>query len=449
MLAISAPVNSVKTIPSLHVFFCSLLLIGFISSSSVMAQSDPLIRINSGSLEGATGNGETYVGDLYYTDSSVIDPLNITVTGTLVPEVYQTERIANDNFDPFSYSIPVPQNGTYSLSLHFAETAFQSDGLRVFDVEVEGVTVLNDYDIHAQAGGMNAAVVENILSINVTDGALDIEFTSVIERAKINAIEVFGTATPVSIPFGINAGGDAYSSGVFSWMADDGSYFLEGMPFTKTVDVSGTNDDALYEAERFANLLRFVLPGMPAGEYTIDLSFAETFHSSSGQRLFDVTIEGETVLDDYDIFVASGGMNTAVIETFTEVLVDDGILNITLTSSMGSATINAIALTSVSLVSNEDPGAIERPESYQLTSAYPNPFNPQTQFTLTLGTTQHVDVDVYNVLGQPVVGLFNGILAGQQQHAFRLDAGELPSGIYLIQVRGEHFAETQQVILLK
>lgn len=426
------------------------LLIACLPIQSVFAQQDPIIRINAGTENEATDEGVTFIGDTYFTPSSVGPVVANEISTPSNEALYQSERISNINLDPFGYAIPVPSNGTYSVSLHFAEIAFESNGQRVFDVLVEGTTVLNDYDIHAAASGANTAVVENILNVDVNDGVLDIEFVAVTERAKISGIEVFGNTSTVSVPLAVNAGGPDYTGTDFSWIEDDGTYFLEGTPFTQEVTVTGTTDEDLYKSERFANDLRFLMSGMEPGNYAIDLHFAETFHTASDQRVFDVAIEGTTVLENYDIFDAAGGADIAVVETFEDVSVTDGILNITLTRSTGSATINAIAIKSVSPVANEDftPG-FELPGTHQLGAAYPNPFNPQTQFNLSVAQTQRVAVGIYNVLGQRVATLFRGTVAAQQNHTFRFDAANLPGGIYLIQVRGEHFLETQQVVLLK
>lgn len=410
------------------------------------AQNDPLIRINSGSSTEVTDLGITFVGDTYASESSVGPESNASIAGTTNDEIYQSERISNASLDPFGYAIPV-SNGTYAIRLHFAETAFQEDGRRVFDVQAEGVTILNDYDIHDEAGAINTATFEDI-NVNVLDGELNIDFIAVVERAKISAIEVFGSVPSVSIPFGVNAGGSTYSSGSFTWMEDEGTYFLDGMTFSNTIDIDGTQDDVIYQAERFNKDLRFLLPGFERGLYTIDLHFAETNHTSSGERVFDVDIEGETVLNNYDIFAEAGGNNTAIVETFEDVLVADGILNITLQASVASSTINAIAITGATSVSNEEE-LIERPDVFHLSAAYPNPFNPQTQFSLSVGSTQRVAINVYNVLGQQVATVFRGTMPAQQNRTFLFEAGSLPSGIYLIQARGENFTETMQVVLMK
>lgn len=431
-------------------------LIGWLPGQSAWAQTSaqelafgPILRINAGTQTEATADSETFIGDTYFSENSNVGPeVNNAIAETTQDAIYQSERISNSALETFGYSIPV-LNGTYTINLHFAETAFTTAGQRVFDVEIEGITILDNYDILDKAGNSNTAVQETILNIPVSDGELNIDFLSIVERAKINAIEISGAVNTVGVPFALNAGGADFTGSSLSWMEDTGDYFLnEGTAFTKTANIAGTTDDDLYEAERFGNTIRFVLPGVEKGIYTIELHFAETFHQESGQRLFDAYIEGDEVLSDYDIFVEAGDFSTAVVETFPNISILDGILNITLDRSVGSATINAIAITEASSVSNETEDT-ELPGTHKLTAAYPNPFNPQTQFSLAVATTQNVSINVFNLLGQRVQTLHQGLLAGQQDHAFQFEADTLPSGIYLIQVTGEFFSEIQQVTLLK
>lgn len=92
---------------------------------------------------------------------------------------------------------------------------------------------------------------------------------------------------------------------------------------------------------------------------------------------------------------------------------------------------------------------IEVPGAYYLSAAYPNPFNPQTQFELTLKQQQNVRIAVYDLLGREVAQLHEGVLPANELQVFRFGADALPSGIYLIRVTGEHFATTRQATLLK
>ena len=91
----------------------------------------------------------------------------------------------------------------------------------------------------------------------------------------------------------------------------------------------------------------------------------------------------------------------------------------------------------------------ETPEGYVLSAAYPNPFNPQTQFTLTVSQRQRVTVVVYDALGRRIASLHNGVLAPNTVHPFAFYAGSLPNGLYVIRVSGETFATARRVILVK
>jgi hypothetical protein len=88
-------------------------------------------------------------------------------------------------------------------------------------------------------------------------------------------------------------------------------------------------------------------------------------------------------------------------------------------------------------------------DTFRLTSAYPNPFNPTTQFTLTLEQRQNVLIEVYNLLGRRVAQLHDGQLEAKERHTFTFEADNLPSGLYLIRTVGATFSNTQQVTLLK
>ena len=428
-------------------FLFVLLVLQSMFSTSVLQAQSPLLRINAGSLEEASSDGVTFIGDTFYSESVVGPTLSRSIANTENDGLYQTERLTNDEGDPLIYNIPVPQTGTYTVILHFAETAFDEIGERVFDVFMEDVMVLNDYDILFNAGNTNTARIESISGIFVSDDSLTIEFSPEVERAKVNGIEILGIASTVNAPFYLNVGGFEYISDSETWTEDDGAYFLEGTDLTVGIPIEGTEDDALYTSERFGTTMRFLLPGVQPGRYSVELHFSENFHTSTGQRIFDASVEGEVVLNDFDIFAEANGGTTALVQTFDDVDVTDGILNITLVSSQGSATINAIALTNPSLVSIEDGSIV--PEEYRLTAAYPNPFNPSTQFGLVMTESQNVSIHVYNLLGQRVATLHEGYLASQNEHMFTFEASSLPSGIYFIQVMGEQLTKTQQVVLLK
>ena len=97
--------------------------------------------------------------------------------------LYQTERYGN-----FKYSVAV-KNGTYDVTLKFAEIYLDKAGQRLFDVKAENKLVLDNYDVFREAGGKNIAHDESF-EVKVTDGRLDLEFISVHDNAKVGGIEI-------------------------------------------------------------------------------------------------------------------------------------------------------------------------------------------------------------------------------------------------------------------
>jgi len=78
---------------------------------------------------------------------------------------------------PMEYMLDL-ENGSYVVDLLFAENYYTEAGHRIFDVAMEGGIVLDDFDIVAQAGAINTALIKTI-PVEVTDGQLNITFTGV------------------------------------------------------------------------------------------------------------------------------------------------------------------------------------------------------------------------------------------------------------------------------
>lgn len=71
------------------------------------------------------------------------------------------------------------------------------------------------------------------------------------------------------------------------------------------------------------------------------------------------------------------------------------------------------------------------PSRYELDQAYPNPFNPATTIRYSLPAESNVQVSVFNLIGQQIATLSEGIEAAGV-HAARWNAGGNPSGIYFV-----------------
>jgi hypothetical protein len=174
--------------------------------------------INAGG-SAVTFNGQNWLADQNFSGGSsysTTNPIGLTTNDA----VYQKERYGKT----FNYAIPVP-NGTYTLRLHFAEIYWSSAGQRVFNINVEsGKAILNNFDIYAKAG-LNNAYVEQIEPLSITDGTLNIAFTTVTDNAKISGIEIvtYNGVIPCGIPAGLSTSNVTSASAIVSWNAVPGA----------------------------------------------------------------------------------------------------------------------------------------------------------------------------------------------------------------------------------
>lgn len=86
--------------------------------------------------------------------------------------------------------------------------------------------------------------------------------------------------------------------------------------------------------------------------------------------------------------------------------------------------------------------------SYQLSQNYPNPFNPTTQIQYTIPERGNVSIKVYDVLGNEVATLFNG-MQESGSHSVNFDASKLSSGMYLYTINAGSFTASKKMMLMK
>lgn len=149
------------------------------------------IAISAGSLVGT----DIFVQDVGYSvgaTNAYPDVINVSgVTDPAPQGVYRTER-----WGPTTYTIPnLTPGGSYTVRLHFAETAFQGIGQRHFNVAINGTPVLTNYDIYADAGALFKAT-EKVFAATADDsGTITVDFTTGTgaphTNPSIRGIEVF------------------------------------------------------------------------------------------------------------------------------------------------------------------------------------------------------------------------------------------------------------------
>ncbi len=85
---------------------------------------------------------------------------------------------------------------------------------------------------------------------------------------------------------------------------------------------------------------------------------------------------------------------------------------------------------------------------YQLSENYPNPFNPSTVIEFALPKDSNVDIRIYNIIGQEVATLFNGI-ATVGYHQVEFNASNMSSGIYFYTIKASSLAGDQSFSSVK
>ncbi|MFC2088162.1 T9SS type A sorting domain-containing protein [Calditrichota bacterium] len=88
------------------------------------------------------------------------------------------------------------------------------------------------------------------------------------------------------------------------------------------------------------------------------------------------------------------------------------------------------------------------PVNFEITSIYPNPFNPATTIRYNLSNKGHVKLSVYNSLGQQIETLVDAVQT-RGNHELTWDAKNLSSGVYLFQLQLGELTNTQKAVLLK
>ncbi len=138
--------------------------------------------------DGGFAADRDYTGGSATTVGAVMD---VSAPHAAPPTVYQSERWGASIYALALATLPAGQS--YTVRLHFAETTFHAPGKRRFNVDINSRRVLTDFDVFAEAGGANKAVIRDFPGFASTrDGRLTISFTrGSVDEPKISGIQVF------------------------------------------------------------------------------------------------------------------------------------------------------------------------------------------------------------------------------------------------------------------
>ncbi|MDZ7764151.1 MAG: family 16 glycosylhydrolase [Melioribacteraceae bacterium] len=278
----------------------------------------------------------------------------------------------------------------------------------------------------------------NIIVQNIVDDSEEANKLSAAAKTikKINGLE---------FPVKVNAGGSTLGDFLPDQEYKPTFYYghMDGSPtlYAGNLPIANTDIPDLYRAERSRVVTyRFDLP---RGIYNVKLHTAENYFDEPQKRVFDITIENQKIADDLDVFSEAGKNTAYVIES--EIFVDDDRLDITFTNEIDYAVISGIEIEQITTdVENEE--TINN--SFQLNQNYPNPFNPETIIEYSISKSSHVNLTIYNSLGEKVETIINDVKdAGT--HSILFNPHGYSSGVYFYELHAGNNKETKKMVYLK
>lgn len=143
------------------------------------------MRINCGSQNAADFSGVNWLADTHATGGDLYSVADAPITDASLEGLYRDFRFG----DTFTYSIPVPSQGRYKVSLHLAELFHDVPGKRGFSVSHEGLSLFGEIDMLARGVRKYEPLV---LQADVEVGGLELklEFTKSQDKANCMALEV-------------------------------------------------------------------------------------------------------------------------------------------------------------------------------------------------------------------------------------------------------------------
>ena len=218
-------------------------------------------------------------------------------------DLFTTMRLDADQPEPFQeWDFPVTAGEEIEVRLYFVEMSRCSVGNRVFDIQIEGVTVLEDLDIFAEAGDACNVGIMREFTVTPLDANLDITFP--LENGKpsaLAAIEIVGSDgtstslrsaqitidnTSLAPVLTVDLAGEAVTTGGPTLVATpldiDFGQVDEGTASTP-MSITLTNNSA--EA---IDVTTVTITGTDAGDFSHNLTTPVTVGASSTSN-FDVT----------------------------------------------------------------------------------------------------------------------------------------------------------------
>jgi hypothetical protein len=99
-------------------------------------------------------------------------------------------------------------------------------------------------------------------------------------------------------------------------------------------------------------------------------------------------------------------------------------------------------------ITDIEPAAPEPANSFALMQNFPNPFNPSTVIVYSIGKSEHIKIEVVDLIGRTIATLVDEI-KHEGIHSIRFNAGTITSGVYFYRLITPQAIFTKQIMILK
>lgn len=320
------------------------------SSSPARPAVGPYARIPLRILAGYSGkpqiddSGNVWLPDEYYHDgvSWTRPETDGPVERNNNPMIFKHWRGGS-----FYYKIPL-QKGDYELHLYFVSSNPNANTPPTFGVAINGKIVLAGFDPNTDAMGPNIPDERVFRGVQPSqNGFLYIDFYGETAQAALNGIEILPGLPHSQLPVRIVTQPASFTDNSGNiWHRDE--FYQGGYGSDQQFTVTGAKNPGLYASERYG-YFSYSIPVDARDQYTLVLHFVESYFGPKrpggggvGSRLFRVTCNGQTLLDNFDIFKQAGSLH-ALTETFHHLKpTPQGKLNIIFDPIQNNATVSAI-----------------------------------------------------------------------------------------------------------
>ena len=429
--------------------------------------NNTFVRINAGGDAYAASGGRQFRTDQYFAG---IDRTSSVTSGDILNTtddvLYRSGRCSPS----FSYNIPVA-NGKVNVVLHFAEIWYGipgkgagGTGKRQFNVTIEGSRKLTNFDIFAAAGGAMRAVQKSI-PVTITDGMLNIDFTSgAADLPRVSAIEVIRssvTLKPIADAY-IDGDDNRINFGTApnldvknvknSYAGRRSSYLKFSLATAPRV---GTAKLRIYgNNHENSNEIYLHAYGMNDDSWTENGIIFDLAPQASTPRLSSVGVTNVAKYYELDVtsFIKAQQQTGDVLVSL--LLTDSNFRNTRLVFNSRENAVNppqlviepAPEMNAAARTSEEEVILVSEPEPEQ-SSVYPNPAGKQFTVQVSSKHSESITLDLLNSLGQSYnITTVEKVKAGQKAEV-NIAPFSLSTGIYMLKIHSEAATEVINIMV--